>query len=63
MLSYITIGANDLPASGRFYTAVLVPLGYAKTETPEGIEFAASDGSATVYVKQPFDGKPATVGM
>ena len=32
MLSYITIGANDIPRSERFYTAVLVPLGYEKTE-------------------------------
>lgn len=65
MLSYITIGANDLPRSGRFYAAVLVPLGYAMTETAEGIEFAwpaPAAGAATVYVKHPYDGRPATVG-
>lgn len=65
MLSYITVGANDLAGSGRFYTAVLTPLGYRKRETAEGIEFTLPDGSggsAAVYVKKPFDGKPATVG-
>ena len=68
MLSYITIGANDVPSSGRFYTAILTPLGYEKEESPEGIGFTfppspgQAIGPATVYVKQPFDGKPATVG-
>ena len=72
MLSYITIGADDVQRSGRFYAAVLVPLGYVMTETSEGIEFAApevpgrADGPATVpatvYVKKPFDGRAATVG-
>src|SRR3546814_7369087 len=38
------------------------------TETAEGIEFTVPegpgrpDGSATLYVKKPFDGKAATVG-
>lgn len=65
MLSYITVGANDLTGSGRFYTAVLTPLGYRKRETVEGIEFTLPDGSsgpAAIYVKKPFDGKDATAG-
>src|SRR3546814_16372554 len=68
MLSYMTIGADDVPRSGRFYAAILVPLGYEMTETAEGIEFTVPegpgrpDGSATLYVKKPFDGKAATVG-
>ena len=66
MLSYITIGANDLSHSGRFYIAILVPLGYEKTETAHGIEFTApplpgqTATPAAIYVKQPFDGQPAT---
>ena len=28
MLSYTMIGSNDLSASGRFYNAILLPLGY-----------------------------------
>ena len=68
MLSYITIGANDVPRSGRFYATILIPLGYAKTETAHGIEFTAPDGAGrgnglgAVYVKKPHDGKQATVG-
>ncbi len=68
MLSYIRIGANDIPLSGRFYTAILTPLGYRKREVPNGIEFTFPDmtgqprGPAAVYVGKPFDGKEATVG-
>lgn len=67
MLSYITIGANNLQHSGHFYTAILVPLGYEMTETAHGIEFTAPPllpgrvtTQAAIYVKHPFDGQPAT---
>ena len=62
MLNYLTIGANDLNLSGRFYQAVLVPLGYTKSESADGIEFAPPPGTAagTIYVVKPFDGRPAT---
>jgi hypothetical protein len=36
MLSYITVGANDVPLSGRFYTAILTPLGYEKNDVAKG---------------------------
>ena len=68
MLSYIRVGANDTALSGRFYTAILTPLGYRKKEVPEGIEFTFPDrpgrspGPAAVYVAKPYDGKEATVG-
>lgn len=67
MLSYITVGANDVALSGRFYSAILTPLGYDKQETAEGVAFTATatpggGNPAAVYVKQPFDGKPATAG-
>lgn len=67
MLSYITLGANDMHASERFYTALLLPLGYRKRVDPEGLEFtlppqAGGGGPCVVYVKPPFDGQPATVG-
>ncbi|WP_299393746.1 VOC family protein [Pelagibius sp.] len=68
MLSYIRVGANDTALSGRFYTAILTPLGYRKEEVPEGIEFTFPDrpgrspGPAAVYVAKPYDGKEATVG-
>ncbi len=68
MLSYITLGANDLTASDVFYSALLVPLGYEKRVDEEGLAFtlparADRPGTpATVYVKHPYDGKPATAG-
>jgi catechol 2,3-dioxygenase-like lactoylglutathione lyase family enzyme len=68
MLSYITVGANDVPRSARFYTAILTPLGYAKKEAENGVEFTSPDlpdrvnGPGAVYVKKPYDGKAATAG-
>ena len=56
MLSYITVGANDVARSGRFYTAILTPLGYQTKETANVVEFSSPDvpGRAnrlsTVYV-------------
>ena len=64
MLNYITIGANDLQRSARFYAAILVPLGYTMNDFPTGIEFAPAlpSGAGTIYVTKPFDGAQATVG-
>lgn len=65
MLGYITVGANDVPRSGRFYAAILTPLGYARKDAADGVEFTAPDdigGRVAVYVKMPHDGKAATVG-
>ena len=65
MLSYLTIGANDLARSGQFYAAILAPLGYHWSDSPEGIAFTPPDapaGHAAIYVKHPFDGAPATPG-
>lgn len=68
MLNYIILGANDMEASDRFYSALLVPLGYAKCVEPEGLIFkrtetADREGNAvTIYVKTPYDKKPATAG-
>ena len=68
MLSYITVGANDVPLSGRFYTAILTPLGYEKNEVPNGVEYISQDvpdrvnRPSAVYLKKPYNGKEATVG-
>jgi len=68
MLSYITVGANDVRLSGRFYTAILTPLGYEKKEVPNGVEFTSQDvpdrvnRPSAVYLKKPYNGKEATVG-
>ena len=68
MLSYIRVGANDIPLSGHFYTAILTPLGYRKKEVPNGIEFTfpelpgESHGPVAIYVGKPYDGQEASVG-
>ena len=61
MLSYLTIGANDIPRSERFYTAVLGPLGYQKAEQKDGLAYTLPDVPA-VYVRKPYDGREATAG-
>src|SRR5882672_11649954 len=68
MLSYLMVGANDIPRSERFYTAVLEPLGYEKAEQKDTVIYTLPDipdrynGPGAVYVTKPYDGKEATVG-
>jgi catechol 2,3-dioxygenase-like lactoylglutathione lyase family enzyme len=68
MLSYIIVGANDIPRSERFYTAVLEPLGYEKAEQKDAVSYTLPDlpdrynGPGAVYVVKPYDGREATVG-
>ena len=50
MPSYITVGANDVPRSGRFYTAILTPLGYEKKEAANGVGFTSPDVPGWVSV-------------
>jgi catechol 2,3-dioxygenase-like lactoylglutathione lyase family enzyme len=60
MLSYLTIGANDIARSGRFYSAILLPLGYEMTEHKDAVTYTRPD--STIYVVKPFDGRTATAG-
>ena len=68
MLDYLTIGANDVEASGRFYDALLMPLGYEKQSGDDYAQYSLAgvadrdNGPGTVYVVKPFDGRPATPG-
>jgi catechol 2,3-dioxygenase-like lactoylglutathione lyase family enzyme len=68
MLSYLTMGADDLERSGAFYDSVLLPLGYRKHAgegylqyAPEGVA-DRDNGPGTVYVMKPFDGRAASAG-
>ncbi|WP_289294903.1 VOC family protein [uncultured Reyranella sp.] len=61
MLGYVMIGADDVPGSGRFYSAILGPLGYDRKDDGHGIVFSRPD-TPDVYVVRPFDGRSATVG-
>lgn len=68
MLDYVTIGANDVERSVGFYDAVLLPLGYVKEAGDDHAEYSLASGGDvgngphTIYVKKPFDGRPATAG-
>ena len=68
MISYVTVGSDDIPRAKRFYSAFLLALGYGLDEGPEGLSFAlpVAPGQSPVYpdfyVKPTFDGRPASAG-
>ncbi len=68
MIGYVTVGADDIAAAKRFYSAILPALGYQLEEGPEGLSYAlhAEPGQPSVlpefYVKPPFDGAAASAG-
>ena len=68
MISYVTVGADDITAAKRFYGAFLPALGYGLEEGPEGLSYALPDapGQPIVlpefYVKPTYDGRPASAG-
>ena len=68
MISYVTVGADDIAAAKRFYNAFLPALGYGLEEGPEGLsyELPAPPGERPVspdfYVKPPYDGGAAGAG-
>ena len=57
MISHLSLGSTDLGRSGRFYDAVLEPLGYCPSDGTKAGELAyGPPGSATFWlyeVKQP----------
>lgn len=67
MIAYVTLGADDMSCAKRFYSAILPALGYALKEGPEGLSYTlpASAGPSPapdLYIKPPFDGRPASAG-
>ena len=68
MISYVTVGADDISRAKRFYSSFLPALGYGLEEGPEGLSYALPERpgqpavSPEFYVKPPFDGRPASVG-
>jgi len=65
MIAYVTLGADDMPRAKRFYSAILPALGYALEEGPEGLSYtlpARAGPAPDLYVKPPFDGRPASAG-
>ena len=68
MISYVSVGADDIPRAKRFYSAVLPALGYGLEEGPEGLSYVLpvppgqSPMQPDFYVKPPHDGRPASAG-
>ena len=63
MLSYVTIGTNDLKRAGEFYDAVLAVLGGKRSQEGERmIKWSGKPGTGSLAVITPFDKSPATAG-
>ncbi|MGH1480518.1 MAG: VOC family protein [Geminicoccales bacterium] len=68
MISYVTVGADDIQRAKRFYSAFLPALGYGFKEGPEGLSYAlpVQPGQPAVspdyYIKPTFNGRPASAG-
>lgn len=65
MISYITVGVDDIARAKQFYSSFLTPLGYDIEESDEGVGYSLPDQSplsTTLYVRHTFDGCPATAG-
>jgi catechol 2,3-dioxygenase-like lactoylglutathione lyase family enzyme len=56
MISYATLGTNDMTASVAFYDAVLAPLGGARESTSETwTGYARADDRGRLFLTRPFD--------
>jgi len=63
MIGYVTIGAEDMEASGKFYDAVFAAIG-AERKSAEGgwIFYGPKGGDGVVGLCKPFDKNAATSG-
>ena len=62
MIAYVTLGSNDLEKSGRFYDAVLGPLGATRDVTMDGLIVWSTDKGPSLSLMSPYDGNSATNG-
>ncbi|MEM9169498.1 MAG: VOC family protein [Pseudomonadota bacterium] len=68
MIAYVTIGADDMIRAKRFYAAFMPGLGYALEERSDGLSWTQpaqpgrTGAPVDLYIKAPFDGRPASVG-
>ena len=65
MISYITIGVNDVARAAKFYDAVLGTLGHHRIYSAPGwLGYVQKDGAymPRIWVCNPENGHPATVG-
>lgn len=63
MISYVTVGTNDLRQAEAFFDALLAPLGSTQVMKSERMVFWGSGtGGPGLAIAIPLDGDPATVG-
>ena len=65
MISYVTIGADDLEQAVAFYDPVLGALGHARSFKEGGWAGYAPGGEmekSMIFLCKPFDGNPARAG-
>lgn len=63
MISYLTVGTNNLPAAIRFYDALMTEMGASKVyESDKSAGWGWGLGTPMFIVIKPYDEKPATIG-
>ena len=69
MFSHVLLGTSDVARAGRFYDALLAPLGFVRGETegeeglPDGVGYVRpGERVPTFYAHETFDGQPPGVG-
>ena len=63
MIGYVTLGTNNLARAAGFYDAIAKELGLGRVMASDTyIAWGPPAGGASLFLIQPFDGNPATVG-
>lgn len=72
MFTYVCLGSTDLPRAARFYDATMATLGLHRCDTSDepdwdgwigwGIYQDHGAKEIALWLCEPFDGRPATVG-
>ncbi|HAD09013.1 MAG TPA: glyoxalase [Porticoccaceae bacterium] len=63
MISYVTLGTNDLDRAAKFYDHVLAVVGAKRgLASDRFISWAGSSGAPMLMAMKPHDGNAATVG-
>lgn len=63
MISYVTVGTNDLPRATAFYDTLLGEMGASRVmQMDRMIIWGTKPGAPMLAVCTPFDGKAATAG-
>ena len=62
MISYVTIGTNDLDRAAKYYDELLAELGAKRMMENERIILWGTAGAPMLAVCKPFDGNAASVG-